>query len=147
MKADYGWVILVVVVVVGLLAWPVLRPMFTAAGDQLSNKDQYDRGKAVFYDGASFPQGRTDHSCAACHAADYKPVETEQISMDEYREGEPYPLSDLGPKYGSMLTSEDKLYDAVKRCLILPTRMKTGGMGRDVEKMEDLLAYVRREFK
>jgi len=148
MKADYGWVILVVVIVVGLLGWPVLRPMFNSTSDKLTNKDQYERGKAVFYDGSVFTMGRTDHSCAACHAADFKPVEGKPITMPDYREGNPYPLQDLKTKYGNaMLSSDDRLYDAVYRCLVGPTRMITGGMGRDIQEMKDLEVYLRQEFK
>ena len=147
MKADYGWVILVVVVAAGLLAWPVLRPLFNSASDSLTNKDQYDNGKAIFYDGSVFNMGRKDHSCAACHAPDFMPVETTPIDMQDYRQGEHSVLSGLKEKYGSsMLSSEDRLYDAVRQCLVGPTRMMTGGMRRDQQEMEDLLAYLRREY-
>ena len=85
MKADYGWIILVVFVVAGLIAWPVLKGVFGSASDKLNNKELYDAGKAVFMSDTVWPAGGENKSCAACHDPNFTKTGIKKIEMTEYR--------------------------------------------------------------
>jgi len=145
-KVDYVWVIVGVLALLLLVLWKPLTSWFRDFRYKATNQEQYERGKAVFYDDEIWAGAGAHKACATCHAADYNVPEGAAIEMEEYRPGKPYPLKDIAKKYGSnMLSTEDALYDQIMICLSSPARMGCGRVSRNAKHLQDLLVYVRRQ--
>lgn len=145
-KVDYGWIVIGAIVVVLLLAWSPLSRWYKDVKYKMTNQEQYDRGKEVFYDEDIWAGKGSHKACATCHAPDYVAPEGVEIKMDEYRPGKPYILKDIAKKYGNnMISSDDALYEQIMHCLANPARMGCGRVSRNAKHMQDLLVYVRRQ--
>jgi hypothetical protein len=145
-KVDYIWYVLAALVIIVIIAWGPASRWFREVRYEATNQEQYERGEKVFYDGDLWAGTGTNKSCAACHAADFQAPAGATIEMQEYVAGEPHILKGISKKYGNnLLSSDDKLYDQILKCLTNPARMSCGKVSRNAKHMQDLLVYVRRQ--
>jgi hypothetical protein len=144
MKADYGWIILVVFVIILAASWSTIMGGIKSFQGRNFDQAAYDRGASLFTDVNAWTP-LENKSCAMCHSADY--VHTEDAAkMDDYVKGSPVLFKDLTKKYKSdPLGNQDALYEQAMICMTGPDRM---GLRRASEKsapMLDLMEYLRNQ--
>jgi hypothetical protein len=145
-KIDYGWIVVGVIVIAVIVLWKPITGFISGVSSEVTNKEGYERGKAVFYDTVMWGGEDSYKSCAMCHATDFVPDPDKKIEMQDYVAGKPHILKDIGGKYrAGMLSSTDELFEQVMTCLTLPTRMACGRVSINAPYMPDLLEYVRRQ--
>jgi len=145
-RADYLWVILLLIAVVLVFAWRPLMGLITGVSDTMTNKAGYDHGQEIFYDADLWGGPGSNKSCAMCHAADFKPDPSNPPNMDDYVEGKPYILKNIAAKYGGgIMGTGDELYERVMQCLTQGSKMQLGRVSRNAPYMNDLLEYVRKQ--
>jgi len=145
-RADYLWVILVIIGVILVFTWRPLMSLFTGVSDTMTNKAGYDHGKEVFYDAELWGGPGSNKSCAMCHAPDFKPDPENPPDMKDYVEGKPYILKGIAKKYGGgIMDTGDELFERVMMCLSNGNKMGLGRVSRKAPYMDDLLEYVRKQ--
>src|SRR5688572_28938224 len=113
MKIDYGWPIMIGIVIVLAIFWKPITGAFANITGGTARKEQIARGKVIFYDTERWEGKGSYKSCAMCHAADFKPEEGKKITMPDYKPGEPYLLEGMRRKYSGALTGDDKLFQEI----------------------------------
>ena len=142
-QIDYGWVMVIVVV---LLIVVFIKPIIGgihAAVDKATNRSGYERGKAVFYDAERWAGKGSYRSCAMCHTPDFTPEAGKHVEMNRYVPGKPVILKDIAANYhlGVIETSDD-LFNQVISCLTAPDKIGCGQVSRNAKGMDDLLFYL-----
>jgi hypothetical protein len=145
-KIDNAWIIVIVILVALVLLWKPIMLAFRATADKMTNKEQYERGKAVFYDMTRWAGPDSYCGCAACHAPDFKPEEGKEIKMVRYKPGQPVILKHLSQKYGGgIMGGGEDLYEQVVTCLSAPDKMACGRVSIEASFMQDLLVYLNKQ--
>jgi len=138
---DYGWIILIAVVIIGIFAYKPVVGYFRERSSQSAGATDYQAGKEAFYDYEAW--GRPNRSCAMCHAKDYKVnPEHEEIDMGDFKYVE---LKDLARKYHyTLLGSPTELVEQINACLHSPGRIAYGTLTIDDKRIRVLVAYLKR---
>lgn len=145
-RADYLWIILVIIAVILVFAWKPLMGMFGGMSDKMTNQEGYEHGKEIFYNADLWGGPGSNKSCAMCHAADFVPDPANPPDMQEYKEGQPRILKGISDRYGGgVMDTGDELYERVMQCLTQPSKMGMGRVSRNAAYMDDLLLYVKRQ--
>jgi hypothetical protein len=97
MKADYGWIILIVFVILLAVFWGQITGGITAYKNRDFDQAAYDRGAKIFADVHAWTP-LEDKSCAMCHSTEFK-EDGEKITMKDYTAGSPIVLKNLSKKY------------------------------------------------
>jgi len=143
---DYGWFVLIGIVLVVILFWKPISTLFSGVTEKVTNQESYEAGKAVFYSTTQWAGEESYQSCAMCHAPDFVPEEGKQIKMADYKPGEPHVLKNISKKYpSSMLSIGSDLYEQVMVCVTRPTRLSCGRVSHKAQFMQDLMVYVSRQ--
>jgi hypothetical protein len=141
--ADYGWVVFIGIAVLIAFLWKPLSGVFGNVSNKLTNKEGYERGKAVFYDATRWEAGKY-RSCAMCHASDFKFETGKTTDMQDYKEGmTPVVLKNMKAKYYTSIGSDDEMLAAINKCMSMPSRIGTGTFSLQAPWMQDLLEYVK----
>ncbi|MEZ5338800.1 MAG: c-type cytochrome [bacterium] len=142
MKADYGWIIFLVIGILVAVFWGQITGGVKNYKESGIDHEAVARGAELFKD----PHAWTpleNKACAMCHSADYQPG-PEKITMADYTAGSPVELKNLAKKYKSdMLTNEDALYERAMICMTGPTRMGLRRANQKAQETKDLMAYLR----
>ena len=145
-KADYAWIPIGLILIVVVIFWKQISGLFTGVSDSATNKEQYDKGKAVFYDNDRWLGEGSYASCAMCHAEDWVREDGKTVKMADYKEGDPLILDGIATKFSAgMLGTTDQLYEQVMRCLSDPNRIYGGKVSVNAPYLQDLLEYVRKQ--
>ena len=145
-RADYLWIILVVIAVILVFAWRPIMGMFTSVSDSVTNQEGYEAGRVAFYNADLWGGPGSNRSCAMCHAPDFEEDPANPVEMDEYKAGEPRILKDIRKKYGGgVMDTGDELFERVMQCVSSPSKMGLGRVSRAAPFMDDLLTYVIRQ--
>jgi hypothetical protein len=145
-RFDYSWVIGIVVIVVLAFMWKPIMGLYHNISNKATNKDQYERGKIVFYDTTRWGGPDSYKSCAMCHAADFTPDPNKQITMLKYKPGQPKILKNLQNRFGSnVLGTGDELYEAINDCVVDQEKLAGGRVSIQAPFMQDLLVYVSKQ--
>jgi hypothetical protein len=145
-KADYVWIPFVAIIILVVVFWRQISGFFGGLSDSATNKEQYDKGKAVFYDNDRWLGEGSYKSCAMCHTSDWQVEPGKKVEMVDYKEGDPVILEDIATKYSAgMLGTTDQLYEQVMRCLSDPNRIYGGKVSVNAPYLQDLLEYVRKQ--
>jgi hypothetical protein len=145
MKADYFWIIIVVIAIIVAVCWKPISGALTGVVNRVEHTDKYEAGKAIFYDTTRWGEGKY-MSCAMCHAADFVPDPNKKIDMLEYVAGQPKVLKGISRKYGtSVMDTGDELFNQVNTCLSNQSRMGLGSYSRNAKFYDDLLFYVSKQ--
>ncbi|MCH7472766.1 hypothetical protein IIA79_07440 [bacterium] len=145
-QIDYSWIIILGIVVVIAIFWKPIMGLFGTVSDKVTNKEQYERGKAVFYNAERWGGEGSYKSCAMCHATDFVADAEIKIDMLEYKADEVWVLEKIGDKYSSgMLSADEELYHQIALCIAMPSRLAAGRPSRNASFVQDLIEYVRRQ--
>ncbi|MCB1218527.1 hypothetical protein KDL44_14170 [bacterium] len=142
MKADYGWIIFLVIGILIAVFWGQITGSVKNYKESGIDHEAVAHGAELFND----PHAWTpleNKACGMCHSADYKPG-SEKITMKDYSAGNVVELKGLAKKYKSdMLTNEDALYERAMVCMTHPDRMSLRRANQKAKETKDLLAYLR----
>ncbi len=142
MKADYGWIILILFAILLAVFWGQITGGISAYKNRDFDQAAYDRGEKIFADKHAWTP-LEDKSCAMCHSVGYK-EEGEKITMSDYKAGSPIILEKLAGKYkNDMLTNEDALYEQVMECMTHQNRMGLHRASLKSTEIQDLLAFLK----
>jgi len=136
---DYGWIIIIILVIVGFFLYKPVVKVFQNIINPKSKQERFARAKELFYDYKAW--GYENRSCAMCHAKDYttnpqKPT----IDMPDFRY---VPLENIKAKYPpSLMGPNEALMRQINRCLSSPGRINGGTIYQTDERMELLMLYV-----
>lgn len=137
---DYGWVILIIVVIVAIFAYKPITGYLAKRSSESAGAVEFQKAKELFYDYQAW--SHPNRSCAMCHTKDYE-VNPDQpdIDMPDFKYVE---LEDVAKKYGyTLLGTPDNLLKQVNRCLHATGRIGYGTLTLNDEKMRLLLLYLR----
>lgn len=146
MKAnvDYGWAVFLGIAVLIAVLWKPGSAFFHNVSGKLHGNDQYERGKAVFYDTTRW--GEKDYkACAMCHASDFQFDPSKQVEMQDFVKGQITPLKGMKQKYYTVMGDDQQMLKAINRCMGMPTRMSQGEYALQAPWMQDLLFYVKQQ--
>ena len=142
MKADYGWIILVVFVIIIAVFWKQITGGIQSFQNRGFDQEAFDRGAVVFADNHAWTP-LENKACAMCHDPAYKPP-SEKITMKDYDPDNKVILKNLKKKFKSdPLTTEDALYEQAMVCMTNPDRMALRRANEKAKEVQDLMAYLR----
>jgi hypothetical protein len=118
--------------------------MLSGVKDKVTNKEGYERGKAVFYDTGRWVEGKY-RSCAMCHDPAFKFEAGKTTDMPDYHPDQVYPLKNMRAKYYTTMGSDDEMLAAINKCMSMQTRIGTGTFSLQAPWMQDLLEYIKRQ--